>query len=204
MNQLEYERYLKRLEQLVYLELVVKVATFDYFTEYASRLDGDPIKVEPMLWPIVSGLRYDVTFSLHRLVVNGNCDRNIIHFLNVSSNEFKRISWKEDFPRSRIRDFVDEWNSKSDVIDRLTKRRNKFFAHYDKDHFYDPDTSLESIPLNNEDVKDLTRLLQRTVSFFCLHLFGSRPISMEGSVYASAERLYLEMRRNSHSQKGIE
>lgn len=196
MTQDEYEQYLIRLRDLVYVELVTKVATFDYLSEHTKQFSHDPTEVEPLLWPIISGLHYDITFSLHRLVYGGNSDRNIIHFLNVTGNEFKRISWKEPFPRREIGAFIAQWQGKSEVIDRLTERRNKFFAHYDKEHFYEPDVSLQAVPFSVEDAKDLTRMLQRTVSFFSGHLFGSWPISMEGFVYAGAERLYETMRCN--------
>lgn len=197
MTNEEYVAYLGRLKQLIYVELITKVATFDYLSNHTAGFGEDPMQVEPLLWPIVSGLRFDVTFSLHRLVYPGNSDRNIIHFLNVTMNDYKSIKWSIAFPKSRIQEFQREWNDRSHVIDRLTRRRNKFFAHYDKDHFYDPDVSLEAIPFTVEDAKDLTRLLQRTVSFFHYHLHGTGLISMEGFVYAAAEKLYGRMRRDA-------
>jgi hypothetical protein len=68
-------------------------------------------------------------------------------------------------------------------------------------HFYDLDVSLKDFPFSIEDAKDLTRLLQRTVGFFCGHVFGPRPISMDGFVYAAAESLYETMR--SASQEAV-
>ncbi|HEU0135434.1 MAG TPA: hypothetical protein VFR28_11475, partial [Allosphingosinicella sp.] len=127
-------------------------------------------------------------------------DRNIRHFLNVSRQTFKRLEWKEPVDKRAIDGFIAQWDSKSEVIERLSARRNKFFAHYDKEHFYEPDTSLALIPFGLEDAKDLTRLLQQTLGFFSGALLGPRPLSMEGFVYGAAERLYETMRK-AHAER---
>lgn len=191
----DYKAYLNRLKHLVYVELVTKVAVFDYFSEHAPRHGENVLEVEPLLWPIISGLHYDVTLSLYRLVYHRSSDRNILHFLNTTKAMRGNISWKEPVEEAAIDCFLDRWADKANVISNLVKRRNKFFAHYDKEHFLEPDVSLEIYPFDVENAKDLIRLLQETISFFSGCLYGSRPISMEGFVYARAERLFETMRR---------
>lgn len=190
----DYKTYLNRLKQLVYIELVTKVAVFDYFSEHAPRYGESRFEVEPLLWPIISGLHYDVTLSLYRLVHNRSSDRNILHFLKITKAVRRDIAWMEPVEETDIDRFLDRWAAKADVISNLVKRRNKFFAHYDKEHFLEPDVSLGVYPFDVNDAKDLTRLLQDTVSFFNGCLYGSRPLSMEGFVYSRAERLFETMR----------
>lgn len=203
MNNHEYQRYLRRLTDLIYSELVPKVAMLDYFSVHAHEFSPPPNEVEPLLWFIDSGLYYDTTFSLYRLVHPAQSDRNIIHFLRITKDEYKRIEWSEPFKRNVIVQHLSEWEEKSEIVDRLVMRRNKFFAHYDKEYFYEPDRLSNEVPFSIEEAKDLTRLLQKTISFYHAHIFGSWPISMEGFVYAGAYRLY-ELMRAHHQERMLQ
>lgn len=186
----EYGRYLNRLANLVYSELVPKVAMLDFFTEHVSEFKTPPEEVEPLLWFVRSGLQYDVTFSLYRLVYNRQSDRNIIHFLKVTDGSFDQIKWVETFEKSAIAEHLSDWEARDELVSRLVKRRNKFFAHYDEEFFYDPDILTEVYPFSMEDTKTLTRQLQNTIHFYCRRHSGSMPISMEGFVHGATYRLF--------------
>ncbi|MDR9759428.1 hypothetical protein RJJ37_07245 [Rhizobium redzepovicii] len=196
----EYQEYLLRLTHLVYTELVPKVAMLDYFSVHANEFSPPPNEVEPLLWFVNSGLFYDTTFSLYRLVHPIQSDRNVIHFLRITKDNYKRIEWTKQFKRGVIIEHLSEWEGQSEIIDRLVKRRNKFFAHYDKEYFYEPDGLTDEVPFTIDEAKDLTRLLQKTVGFYHQHVYGSTPISMEGFVYAGAYRMY-ELMRNNYKER---
>lgn len=196
----EYVTYLERLNHLIYVELVPKVAMLDYFSVHARKYEPPPEEVEPLLWFITSGVYYDVTLSLYRLFDNNNSDRNIHHFINVTSNELRIIPWKSPPSKSDVAKHRLDIESKRVLIDRLTSRRNKFFAHYDKKYFYDPNLISDDFPFSIEDAKELTRILQRIISFYHGALHGNWPLSLEGFVYVGAERIYDAM-RESHLQR---
>jgi len=196
----EYRRYLKRLAALVYSELVPKVALLDYFTVHAHEFSPQPIKVEPLLWIINSGLYHDTTLSLFRLVHPTQSDRNIVHFLRITKDRYKQIEWEKPFKRNEVVEHLKQWEEQSEPIRRLVTRRNKFFAHYDKEYFYEPDRLAEEVPFGIEDAMEVVRRLQEIVGFYHDRLFGTYPISMEGFVYAGAYRLY-ELMRNDHAKR---
>jgi hypothetical protein len=196
----EYQNYVQRLADLVYNELVPKIALLDYFTVHAYEHSPSPEEIEPLLWFVNSGLHYDTTFSLYRLVYPKQSDRNIVHFLNVTKQNFNQIEWADPFQKASIDKHLADWASKSETTGRLVTRRNKFFAHYDKDYFYDPDKLSVEVPFSVEDAKDLVRLLQNTISFYHYHLFGSRRVSLEGFVYSGADQLYQLLKKN-HAER---
>jgi AbiU2 len=195
MDPSEYERYLFRLHHLIYAELAQKVATLDYFSVHAVKLDPNPGKVELALPVIISGLLYDVTFSLFRLVDKRNSDRNIHHFLNVTEQVQKDIPWREPFGPQQIKNHRTLIEESSARIDRLIKRRNKFFAHYDKAYFYDEEALDRAVPFDIEDAKHLTEILTDIVLFYCAAFNGRRYVrNWQFVVYTNARRLYERIR----------
>ena len=189
-----YRQYLERLTQLVYQELVAKVAVFDYFTKHAYGYGDEPSDVEPLIWFFQSGLYYDVTFSLFRLIDQNNSDRNVYHFLNYTEQNVKKIAWKKPLPAGEIKRLRDSMLSVSPEVNCLIKRRNKFFGHYDKEFFYEPDKIEDEYPFTNQDAVAIVRVLQGVVASCHEAFFGSRPMSVEGFYYAHAEGFYEALR----------
>lgn len=193
----EYEKYLERLDEIVAMEVVPKVAIFDYFTVHAKREGEIPDEVEPLQWYLRSALYSDVTFSIFRLFDRVG-DRNIYHFLSYAQNNLTAIAWKTPFTSIDIDRNEEALKDVAGLIENLKKRRNKFFGHYDKSYFYEPDLINTSFPFSNDDAKTLVRVLQTIVADHKRALTGSSSISMDGFVYVAAEKLYKKLGRSAH------
>ncbi|HEU0143517.1 MAG TPA: hypothetical protein VFQ47_01910 [Nitrososphaera sp.] len=192
---LEYERYLNRLDQLIYQEVVPKTAIFDYFTRHLYRLDDKPYEKEPLVWFIQTALYSDITFSIFRLF-DRNSDRNIFHFLDYTEKHLSSIQWITPLNRTKINEQRAELAAVSTQIELLRKRRNKFFGHYNKKFFYEPDKVNDDFPFSNEDAITLVRVLQRVISAHMHAFHGHASISIEGFLYVAAEKLYEAIRRS--------
>jgi hypothetical protein len=190
----EYARYLERLNNIVYTEVVPKLALVDFFTEHAYKREPDLTSKEPLIWYIQSGLLSDITFSLHRLVDSGSNSkgqptRSIRHFLNYTRDNIAAIDWKEPLTLSDIYRHKNALRAVRDEIGRLDKRRNTFFGHYDDEFFFNPDKLDEDYPFSNEDAKTLVRTFQGILSDHNWAFAGRGSISMEHVVYVAAESL---------------
>jgi hypothetical protein len=96
----EYKRYLDRLNHIVFVEVVPKMAVFDYFTAHAPPVDNE--STETLLWFIRSGLHSDITFSLFRLI-DEHGGRNIYDFLKYTNKYFRTIPWKTPLTQAERR-----------------------------------------------------------------------------------------------------
>lgn len=189
----EYQEYLERLDQLISMEVVPKTAIFDYFTEHIGKYGDDPMKVEPLIWFIQTAFYSDITFSIFRLFDKGG-DRNIYHFTEYSKAQLSSIAWKTPLTAIDIANHESKLNAVAPIVENLKKRRNKFFGHYDKKFFFDPDKINVDFPFSNEDAKILVRVLQSIIADHKRAFTGSVSISIDGFVYAAAERMYEKLR----------
>ncbi|WP_116812404.1 hypothetical protein [Steroidobacter cummioxidans] len=192
---IEYYRYLERLDQLVSFEVVPKLAIFDYFTVHAKKAGEIPDEVEPLQWYLISALYSDITFSIFRLFDTGG-GRNIYHFLSHARDNLESIAWTEPLTPADIDRHDKILEDVFGAKENLRKRRNKFFGHYDKDYFYEPDLINESFPFSNDDAKALVRALQTIISDHKRALTGTGSISIDGFVYVAAEKLYKKLGRS--------
>ncbi len=190
----EYQKYLERLDQIVSMEVVPKVVIFDYFTSHAKSAGEIPDEVEPLQWYLRSALYSDVTFSIFKLFDKVG-DRHIYHFLSYARNNLAAIEWKTPLTSVDIDRHEEALKDVASLIENLKKRRNKFFGHYDKSYFYEPDLINKSFPFSNDDAKALVRILQTIVADHKRALTGSISISIDGFVYVAAEKLYKKLGR---------
>lgn len=192
MKASEYKPYLERLTHLVYIELVPKAAIFDYFTDHSSEHGVNLAEVEPLVWFIESGLHYDLTFSIMRLF-DRNSERNIYHFIDFAEKHVGEIAWRTPLDAAAFREQRAHLEQVEPIVQRLRKRRNKFFAHYGKKYFYDPGSVSRDYPLTNEDAKTLVRALQHVLINHSHAFKSGGTMSMEGVFYMAASRLYKQM-----------
>lgn len=191
----EYQKYLERLDHLVSIEVVPKVAIFDYFTVHAKKAGEIPDEVEPLQRYLTSALYSDVTFSIFKLFDEGG-DRQIFHFLRYARKILEEIVWRSPLTHADIDRHEQSLQDVSGLIENLKKRRNKFFGHYDKSYFYEPNLINSDFPFSNDDAKALVRVLQTIVSDHKRALTGTSTISIDGFVYVAAERLYEKLGRS--------
>lgn len=201
MNEHEYCAYLKRLYNLVYVELAQKVAAMEFFVRNGELVRRDMAAglIEPVLPAIISGLHYDVTFSLYRLFDKRNSDRNIFDFLNKTEQIHDQLSWKSPFPKDNIKSHRLLLDELADPIERLAKRRNKFFAHYDRRYFDDRTLLDIDFPFGVDDACTLLDALVEIVLFYGSAYDGIHSVrNWQIVVYSSTERLYSRIREQPH------
>jgi hypothetical protein len=183
----EYSRYLRRLNDIVYTEVVPKLALFDFFTEHVYTRVSDPLSQEPLIGYIQSGLLSDVTFSLHRLIDTGGRQnkprRNIPDFLRYTRDNIADITWKTPLTLTDLNRHHSALRAVESLTKRLRERRNNFFGHYDAEFFYEPDKLETEFPFSNEDAKSLVRTFQRILSDHNWAFSGTGTIGVEGFVY---------------------
>lgn len=190
-----FRAYLDRLRSLVYMELGPKVAVANYFHRDIYGFKEHPEDVDPLIWFFQSGLHYDVTLSLHRLV-DRRGERNIFHFIDFMERDVGKIQWKRKPDLSFFSDCRAKLSAISVSIDHLKTRRDKFFAHYDKRFFYEPDKMDVDCPFTSQDAIEVVRALQFVVAGASEAFAGAIPIAVEGFYRAGAEKMYAILREN--------
>ncbi|MDA1074388.1 MAG: hypothetical protein O3A63_06455 [Proteobacteria bacterium] len=204
MNTEEYTRYLRRLQQIVVREVVPKTAVFDYFSHKIYDLDEDPQRVEPLIWYIQSGLLADLTFSIYRLY-DKRSQKSILDFTHMTRLSLDNITWMKPLSSADLDRHDALLESVDPICENLRKRRNKLFAHYDSDFFFEPDRVDRVYPFSTDDAKRLVRVLQKILADHSRALDGSVAASLDGFAYAAAEKLYGKLRASVSelvSQKG--
>lgn len=189
----EYQKYLDRLDQLVSMEVVPKTAIFDYFTAHIDKYGDEPLKVEPLIWYMQTAFYSDITFSIFRLFDKGG-DRNIYHFTEYAKARLSTIPWRTPLTAADVARHETQLDTVDPIVENLRKRRNKFFGHYDKKFFFNPNMVNIDFPFSNEDAKTLVRVLQAIIADHKRALVGSASISIDGFVYAAAENMYEKLR----------
>ena len=191
----EYLNYLTRLKDIVALEVVPKTAIFDFFTSHIYKRDEEPEKVEPLICYLQSALFTDITFSIYR-IYDRNADRNIFDFVKNAKQYADTIEWKTPLTEADFRSQHQRLRSIKKELDNLRQRRNKYFAHYDNEYFFNPNRMQDELPFSNEDAKSLVRVAQSILSDHSHAFDGSAAISIDGFVYVAAEQLYERLRRS--------
>ena len=196
----QYKNYLRRLQEIVGLEVVPKTAIFDYFTSHIYKEDEAPEEVEPLIWYLQSALLTDLTFTIYRLYDRG-ADRNIYHFVEFADQNKSKIEWLKPLERSDYEKQRELLSSIENITDTLKKRRNKYFAHYDKKYFYDPDQIEAELPFSNNNAKHLVRVAQGILNQHSHALDGTGKISIDGFAYVAADNLYQKLKNAYRSAK---
>jgi hypothetical protein len=189
----DYQKYLDRLDHLISMEVVPKTAIFDYFTEHIDKFGDEPLKVEPLIWYLQTAFYSDITFSIFRLF-DKKGDGNIYDFTERAKAQLSTIAWQTPLTAADIARHESQLNIVGPIVENLRKRRNKFFGHYDKKFFYEPEKVNVDFPFSNEDAKILVRVLQSIVADHKTAFSGSSSISIDGFVYAAAENMYEKLR----------
>lgn len=197
----EYSKYLKRLQEIVSMEVVPKTAMFDYFTSDIYKFREKPQEVDPLVCYIQSALLSDLTFSIFRLF-DDKADRNLYDFVRFSRNNAEKIDWKTPLTLDDFKEQQSLLKSIHHQKDTLRKRRNMYFAHYAEEYFFEPNLINKRLPFTNEDAKSLVRIAQKIISKHSYALDNSFAISIDGFVHAASYNLH-EKLRNSYSEQKL-
>lgn len=157
--------------------LVPKLATYSSLLEQHER-HGDKLwKIEPLLHPLTRAVEVDLHLATARLLEKPHrSERSLFSFLDFCLKNRTNISWTSGSPpESTIQRQLDDLEAHRATITAIMGRRDKFFAHLDKQYFADPRRVYEDYPLNETAVIALVNCVIEIISEHQANL--SAPIS---------------------------
>lgn len=168
-----YERRLAKYAQLIHGMdhdgLVCKLQMYQSFLSKQREMGDRLWKIEPLLHPLIKSLELDIHLTLAKFLEDDGY--GIGKFLRFCINSRRQIIWATGEPPSdeMLHQHVTDLEAHEETIAAIRGRRNKFFAHRDKQYLDDKDQVYIDYPLSEEDVEGLTNSL---ISIVCTHQRG--------------------------------
>nr|WP_321484292.1 hypothetical protein [uncultured Cohaesibacter sp.] len=154
--------------------LICKLQMYQSFLE-KQRDFGDKLwKIEPLLFYIIKSLEQDVHLTLAKFFDDNGY--GIGKFLRFCSASRRQITWAsgQSPDKKLIEEQVKALDTHRKCIESIVGRRNKFFAHRDKEYLDQLDKIYSDYPLSEDDVVDLANSLIAIVRKHELGLSGGR------------------------------
>ncbi len=145
-----YEKFLSRLEHMVYDAAALKLATFKYFDEQLAQNYIDTVKAFPLLPLIRDSLQIDCVMTISKLIEDKRGDKTLQKFINYTDANRKYIIWNQgrDVTHEDINNQLVLMDRIKVEINSLLTQRDKYFAHADKDYFFErvSEKGVEKLP----------------------------------------------------------
>ncbi|MFY0729959.1 hypothetical protein [Pseudomonas sp. NFX15] len=194
-----YENLLKQFQHIIFEDLTPKLSLFDVLD---TRIQNDQetffdkVHIFGYFW---QSLETDVFLILAKLLDGKRSDRNIIRFIDFCESNRTKIHWLEGvIPIESIIRHKQHLADHRETINKITIRRDKFFAHSDKIYFLDRDKLDQDYPVRTSDLMDLTRCFQRIITDHSLGLNRSGRASPDGYFYVAADNLLNKLMYPDH------
>lgn len=156
--QAEYEARLKGFANLIHGNgppgLAAKLAIFSELLRQ-RRIYGDKLwRIEPLLLPLMHSVEADLHLSMARLLEPPKrSDRSLFKFLTFCEGNLSKISWATgQLTNTAIEQQRAALEAQRTTIDAIMGRRDRFFAHLDKEYFSNPTAIYSDYPLDEDDV----------------------------------------------------
>ncbi len=183
-----YEKFLSRIEHMIYHGATLKLATFKYFDEQLVQDFNSSVKAFPLLPLIRDSLQIDCVMTLSKLVEGTRSDKTIQKFINYTEANHKHIRWKKSITHKDISQQRQLLQNIQDQIDNLLTQRDKYFAHADKEYFFEPGKLSADYPSAYSEMVLILSTVQKIISEHSEWVNGSMKIDMSGFAYAHAEK----------------
>lgn len=175
-TQENYERRVKKYASLLHGTdndgLICKLQMYQSFLEKQHSLGDRLLKIEPLLFYLIKSLEQDVHLTLSKFFDdNGYGIGNFIRFC-ISSR--RQITWSSGQSPDEylLKEQAEELEAHKECIYSIVGRRNKFFAHRDKEYLDQPDQVYTDYPLSDDDVVSLANTLISIVNKHEMGLSG--------------------------------
>ncbi|MDI1356056.1 MAG: hypothetical protein PSX36_14145 [bacterium] len=180
----QYYAYVERLENIVYENIAIKLATFKGFDESLKLSLKNTVRDFPLLYFIVESLQIDCVLTISKLTEKNKGGKTFVEFFNFASSNIKAIS--KVYPK--LTPAVIDANNKSLIevsqqIERIKKQRDKYYAHSDNEYFLEHNKLLIDFPETYKDMVDIIIELQNIISSHRLIIKGNRIICMSDFAY---------------------
>jgi hypothetical protein len=175
------ENYEERLSR--YLALVHATTEHSLSTKYAIysaflnqyEAHGDSLwEAEPLLYYLLKFTETDIHLACAKLLeTRRNSERSVFAFIDFCITNRTSINWTNgNPPESLLFSQKHKLESHRDTINRILARRDKYFAHLDKEYFHHPSRIFSDYPLDTGEVLALIRCI---IEIFRQHEEGLHP-----------------------------
>jgi hypothetical protein len=147
--------------------LVAKLAIYSSLLVQQHKLGDRFLRVEPLLYPLSQAVEVDLHLATAKLLEpNGNrSERSLFAFLDFCEKNRTNITWKSGaLPAEIIQKQSAELEAHRGTIQTILARRDKFFAHLDKQYFNDPTAIYRDYPLDEQAVIALVNCIIAIIS----------------------------------------
>jgi hypothetical protein len=164
----KYERKVKLYAALLHGTnqdgLICKLQMYQSFLEKQRNIGDRLWEIEPLLFPLIKSLEQDVHLTLAKLFDDKGY--GIGKFIRFCIASHRQITWSSGKSPdvSLLNDQKEELKRHDECIKSIIGRRNKFFAHRDKEYLDQPDQIFLDYPLSEDDVVGLANTLIAIVS----------------------------------------
>ena len=149
----------------------------DHLTEDSSVIESFPIA------PILQeSLQVDCVLTITKLTEENRSEKNIPKFLNFTESNWEKIRWSERSGRGKltpkkVKEQREGLEKISDILLGFMRQRDKYFAHYDNDYFFNPYKLFEDYPNINKDLYKVMGTIEGILREHQLYLNSSFKIS---------------------------
>lgn len=146
--------------------LAAKLAIYTALLLQHEKYGENLSRIDPLLLSFLNALEIDLHLSMARLLeAPGRSDRNFFRFLKYCRDNRTLISWRTGSPSDAMLQAQQEDLERHRVtIDAIKARRDKFFAHMDKQYFLDPGKLYDDFPISKSDVIKLANCIISIIS----------------------------------------
>lgn len=168
--QANYETRLSRYAALLHGNeppaLIAKLAVYQQLLRQ-RYVHGDRLwRIEPILYPLILSAETDLHLAVARLLEKSRrAEGSLFAFLDFCVKNRSSIIWKSGTPPAgEFERQIEALESQRATIDAIMGRRDKFFAHLDKEYLREPARIYVDFPLAEQDVIALANSVIRIVS----------------------------------------
>lgn len=163
--QAEYEARLTGFATLIHGNnppgLAAKLAIFSELLRQQRNYGEELWHIEPLLLPLMHSVEVDLHLSMARLLEPPKrSERSLFKFLTFCEGNLSKISWKNGQPTNAL---ISQQRAALEAhratIDAILGRRDRFFAHLDKEYFAKPTAIYSDYPLDEDEVIDLANAM---------------------------------------------
>lgn len=163
-----YERRVKKYASLLHGTdqdgLICKLQMYQSFLEKRRDIGDKLWEIEPLLFYLIKSLEQDVHLTLAKFFDDNGY--GIGKFIRFCITSRRQITWSSGQPPDEklLNEQEKALEAHKECIQSIVGRRNKFFAHRDREYLAQPDQVFSDYPLSEDDVVGLANTLISIVS----------------------------------------